>query len=210
MPLPGLHVVTDDAVLADRRFSDRAARLMETHGPAIALHLRGPRTEPSRLLALAEALVPTARRAGARLLVSDRVDVALAAVADGVQLGQRSLPVAAVRPLSPHWLIGVSVHDRAEIDRAEAADFLLLGTIWESASHPARKGAGLGFVRDALARVDRPVVVIGGVTPERAAVARDVGAMGVAVLRGVWAGSDPAAAAGKYLEAMSEAEEGRE
>lgn len=209
MSLPGLHVVTDDEVLADRGFRERASDLLEAHGRRIALHLRGPQTEPARLLALAEALAHAARRAGALLLVSDRADVALAAGAHGVQLGQRSVPVAAARTLSPGWLIGASVHDVAEAEGASSADFLLLGTIWETASHPGRKGAGLGLVREVLG-LGRPVVVIGGVTPERAVAARQLGAAGVAVLRGVWGESDPSGAAARYLAGMSEFDGGEE
>lgn len=205
MSLPGLHVVTDDAVLAHREFPERAGRLLAAHGADVVFHLRGPHTEPSRLLALAEALAPVARGADARLLVSDRVDVALAAGADGVQLGQRSIPVSAVRPLRD-WIIGASVHDMDEVDAARSADFLVLGTIWESASHPGRKAAGLRLVRDVVDRVELPVVVIGGVTPERAAAAMQLGAAGVAVLRGIWGAGDPVEAAGEYLEVMRETE----
>lgn len=208
MLVPGLHVVTDDEVLGAGGFSARASRLMERHGPAVALHLRGPRTSPSRLLELAGILSPVAAGSGARLLINDRVDVALAADVDGVQLGQRSLPVPAVRPLRPDWLIGASVHDAAEAVAAERADFLVVGTVWPSASHPEREGGGLPLLRSVRDRVRLPVMVIGGVTPQRALDARAAGAAGVAVLRGVWGAEDPARAAGLYLDSMTEAGDG--
>lgn len=207
MPVPGLHVVTDDEVLADPRFRDRAARLMAAHGPAIAVHLRGPRSSGSRVYELARTLAPVARDAGTLFLMNDRADVALAVDADGVQLGRRSMPVAAARGLGPEWRIGASVHTMEEAADAQApgpanADFLVLGTIWETASHSGREGAGIALIRQVCQRVRAPVIAIGGVTAERAATARQAGASGVAAVRGIWACDDPAAAAAGYLKAM--------
>ncbi len=208
MPLPGLHVVTDDEVLGAPWFRERSGRLLESAGPSLALHLRGPHTPPARLLELAAALRPLAAETGALLLVNDRADVALAAGADGVHLGARSLPVAAARALRPDWRIGASVHDAAESRGAAGADFLVLGTIWASKSHPGREGAGLALLRSVVGAVDVPVIAIGGVTPERAATAVAAEAAGVAVLRGVWYHDDPARAAAEYLGSMKRAGEG--
>ena len=205
MRVPGLHVVTDDEVLADPRFTARARRLVEAHGDAIALHLRGPRTPPARLLRLGVDLRSATTEAGALLLVNGRADVALAAAADGVHLGQRSLPVAAARSLRHDWLVGASVHDPDGLtDEAgeAAADFLLVGTIWTTPSHPGRPGAGVERVAEVARRVAVPVVAIGGVTPERVASAVSAGAAGVAVLRGVWDSPDVVGAAAEYLRAL--------
>lgn len=201
--VPALHVVTNDEVLSAPWFTTRARRLLETHGPAIALHVRGPRTSPARLLDLAERLVPAAADAGARVLVNDRADVALAAGAGGVHLGQRSLPVPAVRSMRADWLLGASVHSPDEAADASGADYLVAGTIWPTASHPDREGTGLDLVRTLAAGFATPVVAIGGVTPERAVAACSAGAAGVAVLSGVWDDVDPVRAAGAYVEAMT-------
>lgn len=204
MPVPGLHVVTNDEVLATHGFRDRALGLLEACGPGIALHLRGPGTPAARLLSLAKTLAPAARQARATFLVNDRADVALAVGADGVQLAQRSFPVAAARSLRPDWLIGASVHDPEEAVEAGEADFLVLGTIWDTPSHPGRGGAGLALVRQVCDRVESPVIAIGGVTPERAGEARRAGAAGVAAIRGVWGAADPVGAAAEYLASMSD------
>ena len=156
---------------------------------------------------LASALRPAAEEVGALLLVNDRVDVALAAGVDGVQLGGRSLPVAAVRALRSDLRIGASIHGVTDARGAEGADFLVLGTIWASESHPGREGAGLGQVRSVVESVDVPVIAIGGVTPRRAAAALAAGASGVAVLRGVWDDDEPARAAAEYLGSMKRAGE---
>lgn len=206
MTVPRLHVVTDDKVLAAPWFRSRARDLLQRHGPRIALHLRGPRTPAAQLLTLAESIATASRDSGGLLLVNDRADVALAAAVDGVHAGQRSIPLAALRTLAPQWLIGASVHSVQEAvaaTGAAGADFLLVGTVWSSASHPGREGAGPELVRQVAAAVDVPVIAIGGLTPERAMTACSAGAAGVAVISGVWRDDDPARAAGRYLEAMT-------
>lgn len=204
MTVPWLHVVTDDAVLAAAGFRDRAAALLQAHGPSVALHVRGHGTPGRALYQLAASLVGPAGATGATLLVNDRIDVALAAGC-GAQIGRRSIPVASARSLlGDRVALGCSVHDPGEAAAAvvAGADFVVLGTIWPTPSHPGAGGAGLGIVAEVAATVAAPVVVIGGVTPQRAREAMDAGGHGVAVLRGVWAAPDPVAAATAYLEAM--------
>lgn len=206
-PVPRLHVVTDDRVLSDREFEARARELLEAGDPRLALHLRGSGTTGRRLHDLATALLPAARHSGALLLVNDRVDVALAAGLDGVQLGELSLPPGEARALLPRSaLVGVSVHDvgRATRMSGEGADFLLVGTIFATPSHPGRPGAGPALVSGVARRVPTPLVAIGGVTPERVREVRRAGARGVAVLSGVWREDDPAGAAHRYLDAFED------
>lgn len=103
-------------------------------------------------------------------------------------------------------MIGCSTHGAAEATSAalNGADFVVVGTIWSTPSHPGREGAGLARIRASVEDASSPVVAIGGVTPDRARQARDAGAWGVAVIRGVWESQDPAAAAGEYLDALGE------
>ena len=89
---------------------------------------------------------------------------------------------------------------------AAGADYLFVGTIWRSGSHPGRPGAGPERIRRVAARIRAPVVAIGGVTPDRVAAAVEAGAGGVAAIRGIWGARDPVDAAGAYLEAWEEAE----
>jgi thiamine-phosphate diphosphorylase len=206
--LPRLHVVTDDRVLGRPHTVDRARGMLDALGPAVALHVRGPGMSARALYDAAVALAPAARSAGALLVVNGRLDVALAVDA-GVQLGQRSIPTPRARALlGPDRVVGYSAHDPDEAVRATeaGADFIVLGTIWPTATHPGRPGGGLELVRDTVARVGRPVVAIGGVTPDRAREARTAGAWGVAAIRGIWDEADPVDAARRYLDALEATE----
>lgn len=200
---PPLHVVTDDAVVAAADFVARARAVLEAGGRAVALHLRAPGATGRVLQHLAEALGPAADDAGAWLIVNDRLDVALAARARGVQLGARGLPLADVRAVAGAALgIGASVHsvEEARIAAGQGTDWLVFGNVYETASHPGRPGAGLDALREAAAG-PVPVIAIGGVTAGRAGELRAAGAAGIAVLRAVWDAADPADAVRELEEA---------
>ena len=211
-PVPRLHLVTDDAVLARPGFVERAAGVIRGVDAAVALHVRGPGTPGGPLLEIAAALVGEAGASGSWVVVNDRVDVALAAGARGAHLGARSLPLAeARRILGGAGRLGVSVHAREEAlaAAAEGTDWIFAGTIFVTPSHPHRPGRGPAFVAEVTAAVPRvPVLAIGGVTPARVAEVTEAGAWGVAVIRGVWDAPDPQEAVGRYLHALAGAAEG--
>jgi len=204
--LPRLHVVTDDSVLAGDGWTDRAVAVLERGGPRVALHLRGRATGSRTLLALASALVPHARRTGAALFLNDRVDVGLVVAADGVHLGHGSLPVGAARSvLGPSTWIGVSCHDVDGIGAVAAggADYVFLGTIFPTASHPGVEPLGVGAVLEAVQRDPTlPVIGIGGVGPGEVSALVGAGAWGVAAIRGIWSADDPGTAVSLYLEGL--------
>jgi thiamine-phosphate pyrophosphorylase len=105
----------------------------------------------------------------------------------------------------PSGWIGRSVHSADEAARAveEGADFLLVGNIYETASHPGRPAAGLALVR-AAAALGRPVIAIGGVDAGRVREVRAAGAYGVAAISALWRAADPAAAALALLAPWTE------
>jgi thiamine-phosphate pyrophosphorylase len=144
---------------------------------------------PARgLLTLTEAAVENARRAGhTRVVVNDRLDVALAASADGVHLGTRSMPADLVRKLAPpEFAIGVSCHSLEDAQAAEAAgaDYVLLGPIFPTPSK-LRYGPPLGLaqLRAVTSRVSIPVFALGGITADHVALCRHNGAAGIAGIR---------------------------
>jgi thiazole tautomerase (transcriptional regulator TenI) len=201
MPLidvPTVHAVTDADRLLDPGFPASATAVLEALGPRGAVHLRGHPVPGGRLLATARQLAPVAAASGAWLVVNDRLDVALTAGIPALQLGRHSLPLADARRLAPGRRIGVSVHDPASADAAQGADWLLVGHVFATASHPGEPGRGLDWLR-ALCAVGPPVVAIGGITPANAAAVRAAGAHGVAALRGIWDATEPARAATEYL-----------
>lgn len=162
-----------------------------------AIHLRLPGGGGGELLSMARQLRRMTAAAGALLIINERVDVALLAGADGVQLGERGLPVAAVRDLATRaggtLCIGCSVHDVTTAQRlaADGADWLLAGHIYASASHPGEDGRGLDWLRDVCAAAGpTPVVAIGGITAEREAAVLAAGAQGVAFGRAAWVSGD--------------------
>jgi thiamine-phosphate pyrophosphorylase len=145
------------------------------------------------------------RRRDVPLLVNDRVDVALAAGADGVHLPGDSFRVAEARALlGERALIGVSTHAPEEVAAAaaEGADFAVFGPVFETPSKAAY-GAPQGLERlgAAVRAASLPVLAIGGMTPERATAARRIGAAGAAVVSAILAAPDPAAAAREFVVA---------
>jgi thiamine-phosphate pyrophosphorylase len=200
--IPLLHAVTDDAVVARAGFLERAGEVLAAGGTDVALHLRAPGASGRTLYGLAARLAELAAGTGSLLLVNDRVDVALA-VAHGVQLGRRSLPVGdAWRLIGGRWPIGASVHDADEARDAAAAgaDFLLAGAVYPTGTHPGRPGAGVRLI-ESVAGLGIPVIAIGGVTPERAGELRRAGAAGMAAIRGIWGAPSPADAVQRFIEA---------
>jgi thiamine-phosphate pyrophosphorylase len=132
----------------------------------------------------------------ARIVVNDRLDVALAAGAGGVHLRGDGLPAARARTIAPPgFLIGRSVHsedEAAEIEAAGGCDYLMFGTVFPSASKPAdHRAAGVEALARVCARVRIPVIAVGGITVSVAADVRRAGAAGVAAIGAFKAGSDP-------------------
>jgi thiamine-phosphate pyrophosphorylase len=205
--LPALHIVTDDAVLAGPGFVDSACAVIESGGPRVAVHLRGPDTGGRSLYRLATELAPAARESGAWLVVNDRVDVALAVGTDLVHLGARSLSITDARALlGPSARVGASTHSPAEADTAAlmGADWIFAGTVYPTPTHPRRPGAGRGGLAEIVTVAQGlPVFAIGGVTPSRIPEILDAGATGAAVIRGVWSATRPVGALYEYLDALA-------
>lgn len=165
-------------------------------GGVDAVHLRDRAASAADLLEHGEQLrfVLGGR---AQLIVNDRVDVALALSADGVQLSWGSLPIARLRRLAPELPAGVSVHaaEEAAVLSGDGATWLLLGTILRTASHPGHSGAGLGIIGAVRQLTGTPIVAIGGIDATNAAACVAAGAHGVAVISAIAGAGDPRAAA---------------
>lgn len=205
-------IVITDAELAAPRSVERVVDLALQAG-ARCVQLRAKGVDARDLLARARRLRPPIRHAGALLFVNDRLDVALAAGADGVHLGPDDLPVHAARAVVPHdFLIGFSADDPVEARRAEArgADYIGCGAVFGTTTKDVGDEA-IGADRlDEVARaVSIPVVGIGGVSVGRVREVAATAAAGSAVIGAVMAADDPGAAVRTLLEPFQERNEGQ-
>lgn len=180
-----LYLVTDRHQTAGRPLVSVLARAVRAGVRAVQLRERDlPVRELQSLAVDLQRELPHAR-----LFINDRVDVALALHAGGVQLRESSLPAGVVRGLlSPSQLLGVSVHSVDGVLAAEqqGADFVVLGPIYDT---PSKRiyglPIGLRILEQAAQRVRMPIFAIGGITSTRARAVRQAGAFGVAVLSSI-------------------------
>jgi thiamine-phosphate pyrophosphorylase len=182
---PLVYLVTDRHLCASRSVLDLIAEAARAGVDLIQIR---EKDLPTRALcALVEEASARIAGTSARLLVNDRVDVALTCGAQGVHLTARSLPAAVVREIvGPDFLIGVSTHSLEEAREAEAggADFLVLGPVFETPSkRPYGPPLGLEAFARIAAAIRLPVLAIGGITPETAAQVLAHRAAGVAAIR---------------------------
>jgi len=200
--LARLHAITDERIARRPDVAAVAAALAQGGGSELAFHARGRELTGLEHYGLAVQL----SNLPSFLFVNDRLDVALAVPTAGVQLGHGSLPVSAARALNPLWWIGKSVHVLAEAEAAktEGADYLVVGPVFATASHPDRSPLGLAKLQQIVAAAgELPVIAIGGITADRVRAARNSGAYGVAAIRAFWDDAEPAAAARRMREWMS-------
>jgi len=191
-----LYLVTDRLKTPERGLLDALEASLAAGVPAV--QLREKDLAGRELYRLALEVRELTSRYGARLLVNDRIDVALAVEADGAHLPADSFAVAeARRLLGPDRLIGVSTHSAVEAIEAQAqgADFVLLGPIYDTPSkRPFGPPLGPGVLRAARAEVAIPIFAIGGITAANAPEVLAAGADGVAVISAILAAPDPAEA----------------
>lgn len=168
-------------------------------------------------LAACEILADAARRHGALFAVNDRADIARAAGADVLHLGQGDLPLDVAREIvGPDALLGRSTHDRGQTAAAIAdveagkADYFCVGPCWPTPTKPGRQAPGLQLVRaaaalDAAVGGDKPWFAIGGIDAQRLPDVLDAGARRIVVVRAITAAEDPKAAAERLRSALAAA-----
>jgi thiamine-phosphate diphosphorylase len=150
------------------------------------VQIRQPDFEARALTQLVAAAVHAVKGTRARVLVNDRLDVALAVGAHGVHLGGNSMSAPRVREVTPPaFIIGRSVHSPEEADEAACRgglDYLIFGTVFSTSSKPGVRNAGVGALAEVCARVPLPVLAIGGMVPERLGPVAESGAAGFAAI----------------------------
>jgi len=199
-----LYVVTDRQLTGGRPL--RLVVEAAMRGGARAVQLREKDLPPRELYPLALEMRQLTQVYGARLLINDRVDVALAVNADGVHLTTTSLPASIARQvLGPGRLIGVSTHTLAEAQAAvdEGADFLVFGPVFFTPSKaPYGQPVGLDALRHVRAVVKSPILAIGGIKPTNLDQVLAAGADGIAVISAIISADDPTAATQNLLAAL--------
>jgi thiamine-phosphate pyrophosphorylase len=197
-----LYFVTDRKQTAGRPLVDIVHAALD--GGVRAVQLREKDLEAGELYHLAMQVRRVTERYEARLLINDRLDVALAVGADGVHLGQTSFPVVtARRMLGSSKLIGVSTHSPAEITAAVGADFVVFGPVYFTPSKAAYgEPQGLDRLREAVTQSPVPVFAIGGINVERLPDVLTTGAYGVAMISAISAAADPVQATRNLLQRL--------
>jgi thiamine-phosphate pyrophosphorylase len=171
-------------------------------------HRLGPLEARDELAAL-EILADAARRHGALVAVNDRADIAHAAGADVLHLGQNDLPLAVARDIvTPNTLVGQSAHNRDQVAAAVVQDFdyFCVGPCWPTPTKPGRPAPGLQLVRTAADLAgDKPWFAIGGIDADRLPDVLEAGARRIVVVRAITAAEDPRAAAEQLSSALAAA-----
>lgn len=191
---PRLHVVTNRQIAQRPDLANQARRIGI---PGVAVHARAPDLEGYAFLRFAQRLAESV----ATLFVNDRADVACLLHARGLHLPERGLPYAAARRLVGDRWLGRSVHDPAAARKAaeEGFDYVFLGPIWPTPSHPDRTPLGVEAI---AASQPARVIAIGGVTPKRVAECVAAGAYGVAAISAVWDAAEPGSVVGAMLVSL--------
>ena len=200
-----LYAVTDRAWAADEEDFFHQIEAAVRGGAAI-VQLREKRLEDDAFLAEARRFAALCRELGAVSIINDRPDIALAAGADGVHVGQDDLAAGRARALlGPGKLLGVSAHSRTEALRARAAgaDYLGVGAAFATGTKADARPISRETIWAVTAAVDIPVVAIGGVSRENILELRGLGLAGVAVVSGIFGQKHPEAAA-RELRALVE------
>jgi thiamine-phosphate pyrophosphorylase len=187
-----LVAITDDA-------EDQRATLIERVGAAVrggatSVQVRMKSAAPREVVEITRAIIG---KVGVPVIVNDRADIALAAGAAGVHVGEADLPVAAIRRFAPpDFIVGASLGSDVEFANAKDADYVGIGPVFGSDSKTdAGSAIGVqGFERLA-AMVTLPAVAVGGITPEGAMQIKLHGATGIAVINAIFSSADPERAA---------------
>ena len=187
----GLYAVTPDE--PDTGKLVRKVR-MALAGGARTVQYRNKSADAALRREQAAALLAVCRAARVPLIINDDLDLAAALEADGLHLGRDDLPVAAARKrLSKGTLVGASCYDRLDLAvsaRSAGADYVAFGSAFSSTTKPGATRAPLSLYRDAKARLDCPVVAIGGITSENARAVIEAGADAIAVISALFDARD--------------------
>lgn len=186
LQLPDIYFITPDVESYGRFFLDRIESVLAT-GVRL-LRFRSNNLTGEKRREAAAQVVRLCRRYDCRFIYDGTPREARELTADGIHLSSARLKSVNARPLDRGYLVGVSCHDRDELRKASgiAADFALLGPVGKTPSHPGSIPLGWSRFADLVAHLDIPVYALGGLHREDLAEARRRGALGIAMISGLW------------------------
>ncbi len=186
-PLPRLYLLTDRHQTHQRPLTSVLSQALEAGVRMV--QIREKDLDTRQLIDLAQNLIPLIKQHHGKVLLNDRVDLALALDADGVHLRSDSLPLSLARQvLGKERLIGVSTHSAEEVRNAErdGADFVVLGPIFETPlKHMYGPPLGLHILETACRTSRLPIFAIGGIEPKQIPAVMSSGAYGIAVISSI-------------------------
>ncbi|WP_297090163.1 thiamine phosphate synthase [Thermococcus sp.] len=194
-------------VITDRRFRDELSTVQDAlEGGATAIQMRIKNAPTREMVEIGKGLRKLTDEYGALFFVDDRVDVALAVSADGVQVGPDDMPVPLVKEMAPNLLIGASVYSLEEAVKAEreGADYLGAGAVFPTRTKADACYLGLDGLKTILETVKIPVVAIGGINHENVREVLRLGVDGIAVISAIVGAPDVKRAAREMRKIIDE------
>jgi thiamine-phosphate pyrophosphorylase len=189
-------------LVCDAAFLPRLDRALA--GGVDIVQLREKQLDDERLLAAAREALARCHAGGVPLIVNDRPDVAAAAGADGVHVGQDDMPVAQARAIvGPERIVGLSTHSPADIDAAHGVDYIGVGPVHATPTKPGRPAVGVALVEYAARHARVPFFAIGGIDLALVGAVRAAGASRIAVVRAITEATDPREASSALRAAVT-------
>ncbi len=180
-------------VITDRRFKDEILSAREAlEGGATSIQMRIKDASTKEMVEIGKKLRKITEEYGALFFVNDRVDVAMAVEADGVQVGSDDMPISVVRKIAPDLIVGASVYDLDSAINAEreGADYLGVGAVFPTDTKKDARYLGLDGLKAILKVIKIPVVAIGGITHENVREVLKLGVSGIAVISAILRAQD--------------------
>jgi thiamine-phosphate pyrophosphorylase len=201
--LRGLYVIIDTTALKGRSHVEVAGQVIR--GGATTIQLRDKTMSRKELLPIAQELKKLCAEHNVLFIMNDYLDLALAAEADGLHLGQDDLPIKVARKLLPiDRILGCSVTtvEQAVTAASEGADHIAVGSMYPTPSKETARVVGLEMLRQVRQKISLPLVAIGGINKDNAAEVRTAGADSVAVISAVVGAKDPEEEARKIVDRL--------
>jgi len=195
-------------VITDKKLKPNVVKAVEDalRGGATSIQLRLKESSTREMIEVGKAVRKLTEDFGALYFVDDRLDVALATNADGIQLGPEDMPLDLAKSIAPNLIIGASVYSVEEAVEAErlGAHFLGAGSVYPTPSKPEAKVIGIEGLKELVRRVRIPVVAIGGITHSNVKEVLTTGVCGIAVISAVMSADDVESATRTLRELIDE------